>query len=219
MLLAQNPPYPLDGKPVYVFQNGSWQEALLVGYGYNSRDGWKYTVAYSDSGRREQGVTIDRIKSLATAQAEGIATNAYDLSSSFGVKQILDAHNQWRGNHGVTPLVWSDELASVAQAWADKLIQQERLEHRFNSPYGENLASARGQQLSPERVVRMWGEEIKDYDYATNSCASGKVCGHYTQIVWSKTTELGCAVARSDGREVWVCNYNPAGNILGQKPY
>ncbi|MGC1245108.1 MAG: hypothetical protein WA865_02775, partial [Spirulinaceae cyanobacterium] len=96
MLLAQQPPYPLDGKAVYVLQNGSWQEARLIGYGYNTRGGWKYTVAYVDSGNTEQGVTVDRIKSLEEAQAEGIATNVYDLSSSAGIEQMLDAHNQWR---------------------------------------------------------------------------------------------------------------------------
>ncbi len=44
-------------------------------------------------------------------------------------------------------------------------------------------------------------------------------CGHYTQIVWRGTTTLGCAVARSSFREVWVCEYSPAGNIVGQRPY
>ena len=219
ILVAQQPPYLLDGRPVYVLQNGSWQEAQLVGYSWSSSGGWRYAVAYLDSGSTEQGVTIDRIKSLEEAQGEGIATNAYDLSSPEGIEQMLDAHNQWRQNHGVVPLTWSNELANFAQTWANKLIQQEHLQHRFNSPYGENLASAWGQQLSPERVVQMWAGEMKDYDYETNSCASGKVCGHYTQVVWSDTTEVGCAMARSNGREVWVCNYNPPGNILGQKPY
>ena len=27
----------------------------------------------------------------------------------------------------------------------------------------------------------LWNNEKVDYDYGTNSCASGKVCGHYTQ--------------------------------------
>ncbi|MEM6522020.1 MAG: CAP domain-containing protein, partial [Cyanobacteria bacterium P01_C01_bin.70] len=46
-------------------------------------------------------------------------------------------------------------------------------------------------------VVAAWVAEKADYDYASNSCASGKVCGHYTQIVWRETTAVGCGVARN----------------------
>ena len=43
--------------------------------------------------------------------------------------------------------------------------------------------------------------------------------GHYTQIVWRSTVEVGCAVARSGLHEVWVCRYSPPGNVVGQRPY
>jgi pathogenesis-related protein 1 len=133
--------------------------------------------------------------------------------------QILDAHNQWRKRYNVPALTWSSQLASYAQEWANKLLREGKFEHRKNSPYGENLAFASGQQLSPGRVVGMWGEEVKDYNYASNSCKPGKVCGHYTQIVWRNSKQVGCGVARGNGKEIWVCNYNPPGNYIGQKPY
>jgi hypothetical protein len=57
------------------------------------------------------------------------------------------------------------------------------------------------------------------YDYKSNTCHQGGPCGHYTQVVWSGTRELGCGVARSPSREIWVCNYNPPGNYIGQRPY
>jgi len=39
----------------------------------------------------------------------------------------------------------------------------------------------------------MWADEEKCYDYDSNTCAEGHMCGHYTQIVWSTTRKLGCA--------------------------
>jgi len=217
-LIAQIP-FKLDGKPVYVQRNGSWQEAQLRGYRSSSTTGTIYTVQYVKDNTTEQNVPASRIISLEEAQRRGIATTVYDVSSQAGVQQMLNAHNAWRSRTGVPPLTWSPQLATFAQEWANKLAQENQFEHRKNSPYGENLAWASGQQLSPERVVNMWGDEVKDYNYASNSCKSGKMCGHYTQIVWRNTKQVGCGMARGNGKEVWVCNYNPPGNYIGQKPY
>ena len=37
-----------------------------------------------------------------------------------------------------------------------------------------------------------WVSEAADYDYATNTCSA--VCGHYTQIVWRDTQDVGCGI-------------------------
>lgn len=40
--------------------------------------------------------------------------------------------------------------------------------------------------------------------------------GHFTQVIWRDSTELGVGMARNRNGEVYVvCNYNPAGNFLG----
>lgn len=40
--------------------------------------------------------------------------------------------------------------------------------------------------------------------------------GHFTQVVWRDSSELGVGMARNRNGEVYVvCNYNPAGNFLG----
>lgn len=216
--LAQAP-LKLDGRPVYVQSNGTWKEAQLRGYRSSSTTGTIYTVQYIQDKRIEQNVPASRILTLEQAQQRGIAKTVYNVSSQAGIQQMLTAHNTWRRRYGVPALTWSPQLASYAQEWANHLHQRNLFEHRKNLPYGENLAWAAGQQLSPERVVNMWGEEVKDYNYAANTCASGKMCGHYTQVVWRNTREVGCGMARGNGKEVWVCNYNPPGNYRGQKPY
>ena len=213
------PPFPLDGKPVYVSNGNTWREARLTGYNWNSQTGFRYSVLYPATNQTEQNVAASRIISLATAQARGIATSVYDVSSQAGITQMLNTHNAWRQRYRIPNLTWSPQLASYAQQWANTLLQNGRFEHRRNSPYGENLAAASGQQMTPERVVNMWGAEVSDYNYAANSCRPGKVCGHFTQIVWRNTTQVGCGMARNAQREVWVCNYNPPGNVIGQKPY
>ena len=215
---ATQPPFKLDGKPVYVRRNGGWHEARLRGYRTQGST-TTYTVQYIADNLIENNVTSDRILSLEAAQRRNLATTVYDVSTPAGVKQMLDAHNAWRNRAGVPPLTWSPQLASYAQEWATKLLRENRFEHRSNLAYGENLAWAGGQQLSPERVVKMWGDEIADYNYANNSCRTGKMCGHYTQIVWRKTQQVGCGMARGNGKEIWVCNYNPPGNVVGQRPY
>jgi len=212
-------PFKLDGNPVYVQRNGTWQEAHLRGYRSNTRTGTLYTVQYVRDNTTEQNVSPSRIISLAEARRRQITTNVYDVATQAGIQQMLDAHNAWRRKAGVPPLTWSPQLANYAQEWATQLLKENRFEHRKNNPYGENLAMAGGQQFSPERVVTMWGEEVKDYNYSTNSCKPGKMCGHYTQIVWRNTKQVGCGMARGNGKEVWVCNYNPPGNFIGRRPY
>jgi pathogenesis-related protein 1 len=46
------------------------------------------------------------------------------------------------------------------------------------------------------------------------------LCGHYTQVVWKNSMEVGGGMAICDNKsQVWVCNYNPPGNVEGEKPY
>ena len=47
------------------------------------------------------------------------------------------------------------------------------------------------------------------------------MCGHYTQMVWQTSTKVGCAMAvcEDSQEQVWVCQYQPAGNWVGKKPY
>lgn len=133
------------------------------------------------------------------------------------VQAMLQAHNAVRARVGVPPLVWSERLVAVAQDWADHLIAANAFSHRPDNEYGENLYAISGGSTTPDQVVQMWADEARGYDLRSNTCQG--VCGHYTQLVWSKTKAVGCAAAANGYREIWVCNYDPPGNWVGFRPY
>src|SRR5262245_23736266 len=132
-------------------------------------------------------------------------------------REILHAHNEIRDALGLPPLRWSDKLAGVAKDWATTMVVRSQFQHSHRG-YGENLYEIRGGRATPRDVVDAWASESADYDYRTNRC-KGPKCGHYTQIVWRDTNTVGCAMSFSSFREVWVCEYSPPGNWVGQRPY
>lgn len=133
------------------------------------------------------------------------------------VTVALSAHNQVRARYNLPPLRWSPRLADAAAKWADFLISEHRFEHD-RLPYGQNLYEIVNGTAGPSTVVDAWASEAAVYDYARNTCM-GPHCGHYTQLVWKSTVEVGCASARSGNRQVWVCNYDPPGNYAGERPF
>lgn len=160
-------------------------------------------------------------------------------NESLNQKDVLDAHNQWRKSVNVKPLTYSLVLEKEAKTWA-KVLQSEGCQMRHSGP-GENLFWAspaksatqkndKGewiwhsavQKITPKDAINAWGNEVQWYDYDTNSCHAPKdeSCGHYTQVIWHTTKEVGCAMAICDDKsQVWVCEYLPYGNIMGKKPY
>lgn len=169
--------------------------------------------------------TTDTTAPTQTAAGDTTPTVTTKTTTSTGEPDgyvgIVAAHNVWRKKVGVPNLTWSSTLATVAQKWANTLKSTNgcAMKHSGNANYGENLYWASGFTPTTQQVVDAWGNEVKDYTYATNKCATGKVCGHYTQVVWKDTTKVGCGKATCGAAQVWVCNYDPPGNWVGQKPY
>ncbi len=163
------------------------------------------------------------LSACAAPDRSAKAENPARSPRNFDTQEMLEAHNEWRSRVGVPPLSWSEDLADYAEQWAQQLADRGfDMEHRPNNRYGENIYWSAGRSASPTDVVNSWGEEVADYNYQNNTCDG--VCGHYTQVVWENTQEVGCAVVRGTHpeyrtQEVWVCNYNPPGNYVGERPY
>ncbi|CAH1779957.1 unnamed protein product, partial [Owenia fusiformis] len=147
---------------------------------------------------------------------------------------IILAHNQARSS--VSPkaadmlfMTWDDDLASMAQEWAEKCTWEHGNPERNPKPYssiGQNLWAGTGSP-SVNGAVNSWDNERRYYTFDTRACQSGKVCGHYTQVAWADSHKVGCGAARCTknspfSASTWnyvVCNYGPAGNYVGRHPY
>ncbi len=128
--------------------------------------------------------------------------------------QWVAAHNRYRTLHGVSPVRWSDELAASSRSYAETCPSG-----HSETNYGENLSWA-SYDMGVSSVVKMWYGEESRYDYGDPGFVSG--VGHFTQVVWKDTAEIGCAHVRGCGpagsvrANTWICQYAPAGNFVSK---
>jgi hypothetical protein len=170
------------------------------------------------------GFVVASIVSTAAADAQAPTPTPSIVPFS---QEILDAHNKYRVAVGVAPLVWSDDLAAAAQAWADTLTSNLQFAHdpgARTQNQGENIWMGTTGAYTLTQMVDGWGSEQQKFQNGVfpNVSTTGNWfdVGHYSQIVWKGTTSVGCAgVAGSDGNYRLVCRYGPAGNIVGQQVF
>lgn len=134
-------------------------------------------------------------------------------------QEMLTAHNAVRRKIGVPPLKWSDKLAGRAAEWANTLAKTGA--SRMQGIAGQNIAyTSPPGTAKAGNVVAAWAAEASNYDHEKNACIDGKArCHHFTQVVWRNSSFLGCATAHDAQRDIWVCDYDPPGNDMAEKPY
>ena len=154
--------------------------------------------------------------------------------------KILNKHNELRKNHFNSPLKYSNKLAKSSAKWVKNLALNKKCKmihsHKEN---GENIfwqspmiyktkkstdtkwtITKKIVKVDASKPVQEWYNEIKFYNYKKNNCQKNQMCGHYTQVIWKDTKEVGCAAFSCDDKsQLWVCQYSPPGNYIGQKPY
>lgn len=163
---------------------------------------------------------------MAILALGGAGVAAHGQAAPSDVDVILQAHNSERVGTGVPALTWNAQLAGQAGLWAEQLARDGVLRHASaaeRSDAGENLWMGSPGYFSTERMVSAFIAEKRHYRHGSfpNVSATGnwQDVGHYTQIVWRDTQQIGCAVARTAQRDVLVCRYWPAGNRIGSQPY
>jgi uncharacterized protein YkwD len=131
----------------------------------------------------------------------------------------LRAHNEFRRKHHSPNLILNNDLNKMAQNYANKLAKIYSLQHSNNEykgePLGENIFMCQGTKPTGKYMTQNWYDEINKYNFNSKSFISGT--GHFTQIVWKKTKEVGFGIAQADdGSYFCVANYYPCGNFLGE---
>ena len=169
----------------------------------------------------------------------------FSLFFTVNASGSLAIHNTERAAVGVANLQWSNELAGTACTvalncdWAHSAFSyRSGLSYTFDT-VGENFAVWSANDQSTFRInylTQLWANEKADYTNTVNPdgvgvCAPDKPCGHYTQMVWSDTTHVGCAITYCPlfspvapgptftSGAFLVCHYGPTGNYRGELPY
>jgi len=124
----------------------------------------------------------------------------------------VSKHNYYRAIHQVGPVTWNDTLAEFAQANTPGCVMQ-----HTGGPYGENLAI--GTNLSADEGMEMWYNECLNsggqdtYDYSDSDFNDST--GHFTQVVWKGTQQIGCYLQNCGDNNYLMCEYYPPGNMQG----
>ncbi|MGB3472401.1 MAG: CAP domain-containing protein [Erythrobacter sp.] len=155
--------------------------------------------------------------------AFGLAAPASANAPDASAQRIwLDAHNQARADFGSGPLKWSDELSREARAWAQQLAREQRMRHASRDERngrGENLWMGTRGYFTPGQMIDGFVSEKQHFVPGrfpqVSRTGRWSDVGHYTQIVWPETREVGCALAPGAQYEILVCRYWPAGNRMG----
>jgi hypothetical protein len=152
-----------------------------------------------------------------------------DFFTKADEKIILDRHNYFRRERvkvdkatNMRLMQWHDGIAKTASDWANVC----KWEHGWVRPFPESVTYEnlgqnlwKGSRLNPEGSVNAWHSEIDYYTYTTRACQQGKMCGHYTQVTWSTSYEMGCGYKKCETFTIIACNYGPPGNYKGVFPF
>ncbi|GAV40468.1 CAP family protein [Streptomyces acidiscabies] len=159
--------------------------------------------------------TIAALALAAPAAPRAAADPAFD-------QQVLQRTNDDRARHEVPAVTLDPEISRWAQEWADRLAAVQRLDHRPNNKYGENLHYTwRSDGTSPTgtEVVDAWYNQVRSYTYYGREPDMGtfKDWGLFSQVVWKSSARIGVGMAKTtNGKTYVVVDYAPAGNVAGQ---
>jgi hypothetical protein len=161
------------------------------------------------------------IAGTAVAEAPPPQMPAVAQPNAFALRLLAD-HNGERDRKGAPPLAWSHQLAQEAQSWADRLARDDRMYHSDRETRrgaGENLWTGTAGYYDADDMIDGFLSERKAYKPGTfpqvSTTGRWEDVGHYTQVIWPGTQQVGCAVSHNRAHDFLVCRYWPAGNVFG----
>ncbi|XP_012579533.1 PREDICTED: peptidase inhibitor 16 isoform X2 [Condylura cristata] len=142
---------------------------------------------------------------------------------------MVELHNRYRAQASpsaanMLQMRWDESLAAFAKAYAEQCVWGHNKERGRR---GENLFAITDKGVDVPLAVEEWHQERQHYNLSAATCEPGQMCGHYTQVVWAKTERIGCGShfcetlqgVEETNIHLLVCNYEPPGNVKGQRPY
>ena len=175
---------------------------------------------------RTGSLSIAALASALTFTATAGADAQRRAAANPFAEQLLARHNMERDRKGAPRLAWSRKLAQEAQGWADRLAIENTMRHAdytARGGAGENLWMGSAGYYGPDRMIGAFVGEKQHYVHAAfpkvSRTGRWQDVGHYTQVVWRDTKEVGCAIARGQKDDFLVCRYWPAGNWMGEVAY
>jgi len=162
---------------------------------------------------------------------------------------ILDKHNQLRQNvasggeagqpgaSNMRKFVWNDELGDIAQRWAAQCnFGHDEMRNMCDGTYvGQNAwfyseteeATEAAVMAKVPEAAQSWYDEVTNPGFSSadiNPYVFGHGTGHYTQVVWAETYQLGCGMVHYEDDDGWfntlvICNYAEGGNLEGGVMY
>lgn len=137
-------------------------------------------------------------------------------------QRLLEIQNGERTALGLPPLNWNPVLAEHAQSYANQLAVTGQLAHAPREGRGierENLSKGLI-GWGPDQFTRSWLAEKEHFrpGIFPNVSDTGNWydVGHYSQLIWPETTDVGCGTANGGGFSWLVCRYSPGGNRDGK---
>ncbi|KAK0936476.1 hypothetical protein LTR29_011954 [Friedmanniomyces endolithicus] len=141
-------------------------------------------------------------------------------------------HNIHRSNHSVADVQWDDGLANTAAIIAAGCYYAHN-QTVNGGGYGQNIAAGvDAANISAIITDLFYNGEVGWYSDLYNQeqpdMTNFEHWGHFSQIVWSNTTKVGCATQYCNGPNglggvgsdippyFTVCNYSPPGNYANE---
>ncbi|KAF6253115.1 CAP domain-containing protein [Scenedesmus sp. NREL 46B-D3] len=191
---------PANTAFVPVPATGSMQGPAAVPADSNFQQGISAPLGVADAGVYSgYGPAVGRSAPTVVAAAAGPPSD---------MQQALDRHNTYRRRHQAAPLLWDAKMAAQAAEFAASCPMGRSGRARL----GENLAFGFSDVPS---AVDTWYAQASAYNFAAPSFYPA--AAQFSQLVWAGSQKVGCAVAPGCSMPTLVCNYYPAGNVIGRE--